>query len=93
MLSITFDILQWNMTLKSRCGSDYICINLLEHCEILDVIFLKAEEKHKEILGHLLYTVKIIACQEGLEDGYRVVINDGPNGCKFIHLFYVLNYF
>ncbi|KZV48784.1 HIS triad family protein 3 [Dorcoceras hygrometricum] len=41
----------------------------------------KAEEKHCEILGYLLYTAKLIAKQEGLEDGFRLVINDGPKGC------------
>ncbi|XP_077230391.1 HIS triad family protein 3 [Tasmannia lanceolata] len=45
----------------------------------------KAEERHCEILGHLLYTVKLVAKQEGLEDGYRVVINDGPNGCQSVY--------
>jgi histidine triad (HIT) family protein len=48
---------------------------------------LQAEERHREILGHLLYTVKLIAVQEGLEEGYRVVINDGPNGSKPVVLF------
>ena len=50
-------------------------------------VLLKAEERHKGILGHLLYTVKLIAVQEGLEEGYRVVINDGPNGSKLIIVF------
>ncbi|KAL4358691.1 hypothetical protein AHAS_Ahas08G0002700 [Arachis hypogaea] len=40
----------------------------------------KAEERHFEILGCLLYTAKLIAKQEGLDDGFRVVINDGPKG-------------
>ncbi|KAK4377854.1 hypothetical protein RND71_004150 [Anisodus tanguticus] len=42
----------------------------------------KAEEKHCEILGQLLYTAKLVAKQEGLlENGFRLVINDGPSGC------------
>lgn len=41
----------------------------------------QAEESHIEILGRLLYTAKLVAKQEGLEEGFRVVINDGPNGC------------
>uniref|UniRef100_A0A0D3FHW4 HIT domain-containing protein n=1 Tax=Oryza barthii TaxID=65489 RepID=A0A0D3FHW4_9ORYZ len=40
----------------------------------------KAEERHVEILGYLLYVAKVVAKQEGLEDGYRIVINDGPSG-------------
>ena len=43
-------------------------------------------------MGHLLYTVKLIAVQEGLEEGYRVVINDGPNGSKLtIYIFFYFN--
>ncbi|EPS66467.1 hypothetical protein M569_08307 [Genlisea aurea] len=45
----------------------------------------KAEERHVEILGRLLYTAKIVAKQEGLENGFRVVINDGPDGCQSVY--------
>ncbi|KAK4431998.1 Adenylylsulfatase HINT1 [Sesamum alatum] len=45
----------------------------------------KAEEKHYEILGRLLYTSKLVAKQEGLEDGFRLVINDGPKGCQSVY--------
>lgn len=41
----------------------------------------QAEERHCEILGRLLYTAKLVAKQEGLDDGFRIVINDGPSGC------------
>ncbi|PSN10006.1 histidine triad nucleotide-binding protein [filamentous cyanobacterium CCT1] len=40
----------------------------------------------KELLGHLLLTVKEIADQAGLtEDGYRVVINTGNNGGQTVY--------
>ena len=40
-----------------------------------------ATAEDKELLGHLLVTVKIVAEQLGIaEDGYRVVINTGTNG-------------
>lgn len=45
----------------------------------------KAEERHEDILGHLLYTAKVIAKQEGLSDGFRIVINDGPTGCQSVY--------
>jgi histidine triad (HIT) family protein len=32
------------------------------------------------LLGHLLLTIKRVAAQEGLEQGYRVVINTGEDG-------------
>ncbi|GLT88034.1 hypothetical protein SLE2022_060790 [Rubroshorea leprosula] len=49
----------------------------------------KAEERHFEILGCLLYTAKLVAKQEGLEDGFRVVINDGPQGCQSVYHIHV----
>uniref|UniRef100_A0A7N0V4S7 HIT domain-containing protein n=1 Tax=Kalanchoe fedtschenkoi TaxID=63787 RepID=A0A7N0V4S7_KALFE len=48
-----------------------------------------AEEKHCEILGRLLYTAKLIAKQEGLNDGFRIVINDGPSGCQSVYHIHV----
>ncbi|KAH7513158.1 hypothetical protein FEM48_Zijuj12G0166900 [Ziziphus jujuba var. spinosa] len=45
----------------------------------------KAEERHIDILGRLLYTAKLIAKQEGLDDGFRIVINDGPDGCQSVY--------
>ncbi|KAL0334430.1 UNVERIFIED_CONTAM: Adenylylsulfatase HINT1 [Sesamum angustifolium] len=45
----------------------------------------KAEEKHSEMLGRLLYTSKLVAKQEGLEDGFRLVINDGPKGGQSVN--------
>lgn len=41
----------------------------------------KAESADKELLGHLLLTIKTVAEQLGLaENGYRVVINTGTDG-------------
>ena len=45
------------------------------------VMLMQAEERHIDILGRLLYVAKIVAKQEGLDDGFRIVINDGPQGC------------
>ena len=46
----------------------------------------KAQESDKEILGHLMYTAKVVAEQEGLaKEGYRIVINDGPHGCQSVY--------
>ncbi|PPD72459.1 hypothetical protein GOBAR_DD30634 [Gossypium barbadense] len=47
------------------------------------------EERHCEILGCLLYTAKLVAKQEGLEDGFRIVINDGPKGCQSVYHIHV----
>ena len=43
---------------------------------------IKADDSHKKILGEMLLAAAEIARQEKLEDGYRIVINDGKNGCK-----------
>lgn len=39
-----------------------------------------AEARHHTLLGHLLLTAKQVAEQVGLGNGYRVVINNGPDG-------------
>lgn len=45
-----------------------------------------AEERHKTILGHLMYTAQFVAKQEGLgTDGFRLVINDGPAGAQSVY--------
>jgi histidine triad (HIT) family protein len=45
-----------------------------------------AEAKDHALMGHLLLTAKRVAEQEGLsEDGYRVVINNGPNGGQTVY--------
>ena len=40
-----------------------------------------AEERHAALLGHMMVTAAKVAKQEGLEEGFRIVINDGKNGC------------
>src|SRR3712207_1786052 len=39
-----------------------------------------AESQDHRLMGHLLLTVKRVAEQAGLTNGYRVVINNGPDG-------------
>ena len=39
-----------------------------------------ASDSDAALLGNLLLTVKRVATQEGLEKGYRVVINTGEDG-------------
>lgn len=40
----------------------------------------KAEERHEAILGKLFVAAALIARKEGLEEGYRIVINEGKHG-------------
>lgn len=43
------------------------------------------EVEDKEILGKLLLTAKEIANKQGLQDGFRTVINTGDNGGQTVH--------
>lgn len=45
----------------------------------------KAEPRHTEILGRLLYAAKVVAEKEGVASGYRVVINNGAEGCQSVY--------
>lgn len=41
----------------------------------------EADPADQDLLGHLMTRIRVIAEQEGLtEDGFRVVINHGPQG-------------
>ncbi len=44
-----------------------------------------ATEEDQTLLGHLLMTVKKVAQQAGLTDGYRVVINNGEDGGQTVY--------
>lgn len=44
-----------------------------------------AESHNHALMGHLLLTVKRVAEQEGLENGYRVVINNGADGGQTVN--------
>ncbi|XAR55578.1 hypothetical protein NMG60_11035690 [Bertholletia excelsa] len=45
----------------------------------------KAEARQRDILGELLYAAKIVAEREGILDGFRVVINNGPTACQSVY--------
>ncbi len=45
----------------------------------------EAESQNHALMGHLLLTVKRVAEQEGLANGYRVVINNGEDGGQTVH--------
>ena len=49
----------------------------------------KAEPRHAEILGQLLYAAKVVAEKEGVADGFRVVINNGGEGCQSVYHLHV----
>lgn len=38
-----------------------------------------------QLLGHLMVTAKKIAKKVGLTNGYRIVVNDGPEGGQSVY--------
>ena len=45
----------------------------------------KATEAHKDILGHLMITAGKVAAEQGLANGWRLVVNDGKEGCQSVY--------
>jgi HIT domain len=37
------------------------------------------------LLGHLMYVAQLVAKQQGLSKGFRVVVNDGKEGCQSVY--------
>ncbi|PXF40189.1 Histidine triad nucleotide-binding protein 1 [Gracilariopsis chorda] len=44
-----------------------------------------AKESDKEILGHLMLTAAKVAELVNLQDGYRVLVNNGKNGLQSVY--------
>ncbi|KAL3204945.1 hypothetical protein MRX96_041073 [Rhipicephalus microplus] len=44
-----------------------------------------ATDEDVQLLGHLLLTAKKVAAQEKLQDGYRLVINNGKQGSQSVY--------
>ena len=42
-------------------------------------------EDDAQLLAHIMLSIKTIAQKEGLENGYRVVINTGEDGGQSVH--------
>uniref|UniRef100_A0A8D8D385 Histidine triad nucleotide-binding protein 1 n=1 Tax=Culex pipiens TaxID=7175 RepID=A0A8D8D385_CULPI len=45
----------------------------------------KATEEDEALLGHLMLVGKKVAAEQGLAEGFRVVINDGKNGAQSVY--------
>jgi len=48
-----------------------------------------AEAEDKLLLGHLMYTAGKLAVDQGLNEGFRIVINDGKEGCQSVYHLHV----
>lgn len=66
------------------------------HCLIVPKVHIQslnelAGDEQFELAGHILFKIKEIAAQEGLENGYRVVVNTGADGGQTVpHLHFHL---
>ncbi|XP_053188885.1 histidine triad nucleotide-binding protein 1 [Scomber japonicus] len=45
----------------------------------------QAEESDAALLGHMMIVAKKCAAQAGLSKGYRIVVNDGPDGGQSVY--------
>jgi len=45
----------------------------------------KAEDSDGDLLGHLMLTARKVAAEQGLDKGYRLVINNGVEGCQSVY--------
>lgn len=48
-------------------------------------MLVDATDEDQAMLGHLLLVANKIAVKEGLDSGYRVVINNGPDACQSVY--------
>ena len=48
-----------------------------------------AADSDAAVLGHLLITARKIAADLGLGNGFRTVINNGPDGCQSVYHLHV----
>eukprot|EP01050_Picozoa_sp_SAG11_P017559 SAG11_NODE_2545_length_3234_cov_4.296332_3_plen_76_part_00 len=45
----------------------------------------RARADQAPLLGHLLHTAQHVAAEAGLENGFRVVVNDGRDGAQSVY--------
>ncbi|XP_022711631.1 uncharacterized protein LOC111273881 isoform X2 [Varroa jacobsoni] len=49
----------------------------------------QADDSDQDLLGHLLLVARKVAAQQGLKEGYRVVINNGVQGAQSVYHLHV----
>ena len=42
-------------------------------------------DDQEALVGHLMHVASKLAIREGLEDGYRIVVNDGKDACMYVN--------
>jgi histidine triad (HIT) family protein len=46
-------------------------------------------QEHEELVGHMVRVAHQVAHKEGLENGYRLVVNEGKDGGKMVPHFHI----
>ncbi|KDR19216.1 histidine triad nucleotide-binding protein 1 [Zootermopsis nevadensis] len=49
----------------------------------------RSEDVDEQLLGHLLIVARKLAKDLGLGNGFRLVVNDGPDGCQSVYHLHV----
>ena len=49
----------------------------------------KCTDEDEPIMGHLLNVASKVAASEKLDDGFRIVVNDGKHGCQSVYHLHV----
>ena len=62
-----------------------IIVIIVNHLPILLIVHFYIKLILLQLLGHLLFVASKVAKDNGLGDGYRVVINNGRNGCQSVY--------
>ena len=44
-----------------------------------------ADDEDASLIGHLMIVARKLAKDKGLDNGFRVVVNDGPDGCQSVY--------
>lgn len=45
----------------------------------------KCDDDDEQLLGHMMVVAKKVAKEQNLSKGFRLVINDGPQGCQSVY--------
>ncbi len=55
----------------------FLCFNCLEN--------LTTNSQLKKLLGHMMLVARKCAKERGLHNGFRLVVNDGKDGCQSVY--------
>ena len=66
--------------IEPKAKLHYLCIPKTHFA-----LFTEMDEARAEIVKHVFQVIPTLEKELGLEGGYRVIINEGENGCQTVH--------